>query len=405
MALYAYQAFLKDGKKINGTIDAPSLQSAKEQLSRQGIYPIAIHLSAPEATTSWWQRLFAKRATIKDKILFTRQLAVLLKSGVPLLQALELLTEQFEGALKTMLIAIKDEVKEGISFADALKKYPKVFDTIYVQLVRAGEASGKLEIILQRLTDYLERRAEIKKRIRSALTGPIIQLLVAVLVVSILLIKVVPSMAQNFVSAGATLPWATQVLMSISTLFTSYYYIVFGIVLLIIGTIWFVKRQPAGRRLIDTITLKLPIIGYFARANAIMQFSYTLGMLIEGGVNLAESLDIVVKIIDNRILADALAQARDKIIKQGKIAQYLKQTNLFPPIAIYLISTGEQSGQLDTMLLTVAKNYEDELSEYADSLSALIGPILLIIMAVIVGFIILALMLPMVQMGGLVERL
>lgn len=405
MALYVYQAFSKDGKKITGTIDAPTLQSAKEQLSRQGIYPITVTVSSQEAVLPWWKRFFAKKVTTKDKILFTRQLAVLLRSGVQLLQALELLTEQFEGSIKAMLVKIKDEVKEGISFADALKKYPQVFDNIYVQLVRAGEASGKLEIILERLTAYLERRAEIRKRIRSALTGPIIQLVVAVLVVSILIIKVVPAMASSFVAAGAALPFPTQVLLSISAIFTQYYVIVLIILVILIAGILYWKSTPQGARVIDKVKLKLPIIGYFSRTNAVVQFAYTLGMLIESGVNLAESLDIVVNIIDNRILADSLREARDKIIKQGKIAQYLKQTNLFPPIAIYLISTGEQSGKLDVMLLTVAKNYEEELGEYADTLSSLIGPILLIFMAVIVGFIVLALMLPMIQLGGLAERI
>ncbi len=405
MALYSYQAFSKDGKKITGTIDAPSLQSAKELLSKQGIYPIAVSLSSQEAAFPWWKRLFAKKITIKEKILFTRQLAVLLKSGVPLLQALELLTEQFEGSLKTILVTIKDEVKEGISFADALKKYPKVFDNIYVQLVRAGEASGKLELILERLTSYMERRAEIRKRVRAALTGPVIQLAVAVLVISVLLIKVVPSMTANFAAAGAELPLPTKILLAISSVFTDYYlFVIIGLILTGAAFLYW-KSTEAGARMIDQIKLKLPIIGYFARTNAIVQFCNTLGMLLEGGVNLAESLDIVVNIIDNRVLASALREARDKIIKQGKIAQYLRQTNIFPPIASYLISTGEQSGQLDFMLLTVAKNYEEELGEYADGLSALIGPVLLIVMAFIVGFIVLALMLPMLQMGGLVERL
>lgn len=402
MALYLYQAFSKDGKKVTGTIDAPTLQVAKEQLNRQGIYPISITLGTQEAALPWWKRLFAKNITIKEKILFTRQLAVLLKSGVPLLQALELLIEQFEGNIRNMLIAIKDDVKEGISFADALKKYPKAFDNIYVQLVRAGEASGKLEVILERLTAYLERRQEIRKRIRSALTGPIIQLVVAVVVVSVLLIFVVPTMAENFATQGKELPISTEILLGISTLFTHYYmYVIIFLVLAYLAFRYW-KSTPTGARTIDQIKLKLPIIGYFTRLNAIVQFCYTLGMLLEGGVNLAESLDIVVNIIDNRVLADALREARDKIIKQGKIAQYLKQTNLFPPIAIYLISTGEQSGQLDTMLLTVAKNYEEDLGEYADSLAAKIGPALLILMAVIIGFIIIALMLPMIDQVGFI---
>jgi len=400
MALFVYQAYSKDGKKITGTIDAPSLQLAKEQLSKQGIYPISLAPGTPESAIPWYKRLFTKRITAKEKILFTKQLAVLLKSGVPLLQALELLIEQFEGTLRIMLVSIKDEVKEGISFADALKKYPKVFDNIYVQLVRAGEASGKLEVILERLTAYLERRAAIAKRIRSALMGPIIQLIVAVAVVSILLIFVVPSMAENFASQGKELPLSTEILLAISSIFTKYYWVVALLLIAIIIGWRYWKSTPTGARTLDAIILRLPIIGYFARMNAIVQFCYTLGMLIEGGVNLAQALDIVVNIIDNRVLADALSEARDKIIKQGKIAQYLKQTNIFPPIAIYLISTGEQSGQLDFMLLTVAKNYEEDLGEYADSLSAKLGPTLLIVMAVIVGFIIIALMLPMIEQAN-----
>ena len=403
MALFSYQAFSKDGKKITGTVDAPSLQSAKEQLSKQGIYPISVTSSSLEAAVPWYKRIFQKKITIKDKILFTKQLAVLLKSGVPLLQALELLIEQFEGSLRTILVQIKDEVKEGTSFADALKRYPKVFDNIYVQLVRAGEASGKLEMILERLTVFMERRAEIRKRVRSALTGPIIQLVMAVLVVSAMMIFVVPTMAENFAESGKELPLPTAILLSISRLFTRYYLIVIILLILAVVGYRYWKSTPSGARTIDQIKLKLPIIGYFTRTNAIVQFCYTLGMLLEGGVNLAESLDIVVNIIDNRVLADALREARDKIIKQGKIAQYLKQTGIFPPIATYLISTGEQTGQLDKMLLTVAQNYEEELSDYADSLSAKIGPVLLIVMALIVGFIVVALMLPMTRMGDTLE--
>lgn len=404
MALYVYQAFSKDGKKITGTIDAPTIQSAKEQLSKQGIYPIAVTLSSPEAALPWYKRSFTKNITPKEKILFTKQLSVLLKSGVPLLQALELLTEQFEGSLKTMLVNIKDEVKEGISFADALKKYPKAFDNIYVQLVRAGEASGKLEIILDRLTAYLERRAEIRKRVRSALTGPVIQMVVAAIVIIVMLYFVVPSMAESFAEAGQELPLPTKMLLALSSIFTGYLWLIALIFLIAYLAFRWWKSTPSGAYSLDKFKLKLPIFGYFAKTNAIVQFSYTLGMLLEGGVNLAESLDIVVNIIDNKVLAQELREARDKIIKQGKIAQYLKQTGIFPPIATYLISTGEQTGQLDTMLLTVAKNYEDELGEYADSLSAKLGPILLIVMAVVVGFIVISLMLPMIQRAMMIQE-
>lgn len=399
MALFSYHAFSKDGKKITGVVDASTMQAAREQLSRQGIYTISITPTSQEAALPWYKRLFSPSIKPKEKILFTKQLVVLLKSGIPLLQALELLIEQFEGSLRTMLVAIKDDVKEGTSFADALKKYPKVFDNIYVQLVRAGEASGKLEVILERLTAYLERREELRKKIKSALQGPIMQMIVAVLVVAVMLIYVVPTMSESFASENKELPGSTKFLLALSSIFQKYYLLLIGIIILAVVAFRYWKKTPAGARAWDAFVLRLPIVGDFARNNAIVQFCYTLGLLLEGGVNLAEALDIVVSIVDNRVLADALREARDKIIKQGKIAQYLKQTGLFPPIAIYLISTGEQSGQLDTMLLTVAKNYEEEVKEKADTLSSRIGPILLIGMAVVVGFIVISIMSPMLGYG------
>lgn len=398
MALYFYRAFSREGKKVSGYIDASSTVAVKEQLTRQGFFPISITAAKEEVKRRWWQRFFARGITTKDKILFTRQLAVLLKAGVPLVQALELLTEQFTGQLRSILVTVKDDIKGGKSFADSLKKYPKVFPSIYVQLVRAGEAAGNLEIILERLTDYMERQEELKKRVRSALMMPIIQLTVAMLVVGFLMIKVVPQMTETFVKRKMELPATTKLLLQISY-FIRYYYLplIIVFIIIILGFAYW-RTTVAGAHIMDQLKLKIPIVSYFSRMNAIVQFSQTLGMLLESGVNLSESLDIVVKIIDNRILADALKKARDKIIKQGKIAQYLKQTGIFPPIATYMISTGEETGQLDLMLLTVAKNYEEDLREYADRLTAQLGPILLITMALVVGFIVLSVAQPMVLM-------
>ncbi|MFI5332709.1 MAG: type II secretion system F family protein [Candidatus Babeliales bacterium] len=401
MALYLYQAFSKDGKKVTGYLDASSVQGVRDQLAKQGLFPTAILLAPTENRQSWWQWLSTRGISVKDKILFTRQLAILLKSGVPLLQAIELLIEQFTGTLHTVLIQIKDSIKEGQSLADALKRYPNIFDSIYVQLVRAGEASGKLEVILDRLTSYLERREALARKIKDATREPIIQLIVAGIVVSGLLTYVIPQMAENFASSGKELPVSTQLLLSISGFITGHYIILIGLIIISVLSFRYWKSTPSGQLTIDRIRLRLPIIGYFTRTNAVIQFSYTLGMLIEGGVNLAEALDIVCNIIDNRVLADALREARDKIIKQGKITQYLKQTNMFPPMATYLIGTGEESGQLDTMLLTVARTYEEDLAEAADGLTAKLGPLLLIVMAVIVGFIIISIAVPMVQQGDI----
>ncbi len=398
MALYFYRAFSREGKKVSGYIDASSIASVKEQLTKQGIFPVSITPAAEEVRGRWWQRLFERGVSVKEKILFTQQLAVLLKAGIPLMQSLELLSEQFTGRLRSILVTVKDDIKGGKSFADSLKKYPRVFSSIYVQLVRAGEAAGNLEVILERLTTYMERQEELRKRVRSALMMPIIQLTVAAFVVGFLMIKVVPQMTETFVKRKMELPWTTGMLLSISQFLQNYYFPVVVIFILIILGFAYWRTTTAGARIIDQLKLKIPIIKYFAQMNAITQFCQTLGMLLESGVHLSESLDIVVKVINNRVLADTLEKARDKIIKQGKIAQYLKQTGIFPPIATYMISTGEESGQLDLMLLTVAKNYEEDLREYADRLTAQLGPILLIVMALVVGFIVLSIAQPMVLM-------
>lgn len=399
MALYSYRAFTKAGKQISGNIDASSQQEVKDRLLQQGTYPISIELARGGARGNWLSQLFAGGIKPKDRILFTKQLAVLLKSGIPLLQAVELLIDQMSGNLRQILITVKDDLKEGSSFADALKKYPKAFDNIYIQLVRAGEASGKLEVILERLTGFLERKEEMRSRISSALSYPLIQLAVAALVVGVMLIWVVPNMIESFAESGQKLPGATKLLISISDFLTGHYLVLLLITITLFFGYKYWSATASGKRALDTVKLRIPIIRYFSRTGAVVQFSQTLGMLIESGVNLSEALDIVVQITSNSILKDALNAARDKIIKQGKIAQYLSETKLFPPIAIYLIKTGEQSGQLDFMLLTVAQNYEEDLKEAADGLASKISPILLLLMAFIVGFIVIAIALPIMKMG------
>lgn len=404
MALYMYQAFSRDGKKVKGQLDAPSSGGARELLQRKGLLPISIEPAAQAAQKeSFFQRIFAGSVSLKDKILFTKQLAVLLKSGIPLLASVELLQDQFEGKLHRILVTLKDGLKEGQSLADGMNQFPYVFENIYVQLVRAGEASGRLEVILERLTQFLERRDEIQKKISSAAQGPIIQILMTSVVVIVLMTSVVPQLAGTFTAQGASLPLPTLILMTISEFLINQYLLL----LMIFGfsTTFFIywSHTPSGALMIDRIKLRLPIIKLFTRVGAIVQFSKTLGMLLEGGVNLSRALDIVCNIVDNRVLKAALEEAREKIIKEGKISQYLKQTGIFPPMATYLIRTGEESGTLDSMLLSVGKTYEEELEELANTLASLLNPIMNIIMYIVVGFVVFAVALPMMQMGSLVQ--
>lgn len=404
MALYFYQAFSKQGKKLKGYVDAQSTQNAREQLNKMGIFPTHIESVTTENAVPWYKRIFQRRVSLKDKIFFTKQFAVLLRAGVPLLQALELLSEQTEGRLKSIVISLRDNIKEGMSLATAMEEFPNVFDNIYIQLVRAGEASGKLEVILERLTDFLLRQEELRGKVRGALMYPAIQLAVVFLVVAVLLTTVVPQISSTFEKQNFALPLTTRILLAMSNFVLNRYILLIAIIAAIVGLFLFYRSTQSGRYTIDRIKLKLPIIGYFTRMSAIVQFSRTLGMLLEGGVNLSEALNIVTQIVDNQVLVQQLNQAKENIIKQGKIAQYLKQTGIFPSLAIYLINTGEQSGQLDTMLLAVAKQYETELAEYADTLSALLGPIMLLVMGSIVGFVVAAIAMPLMQMGEMAEK-
>lgn len=406
MPLFYYQALSKQGKRISGQLDASTIVGAREQLVKMGLYPVKIETKAAEAASEpFYKRLFRRGVSLKDRIFFTKQLAVLLRAGVPLVQALDLLIEQTEGRLKNIVIALRDGIREGRSLGDGLAKFPQAFDSIYVQLVRAGEATGKLEVILERLTDFLERREEIRKKVRGALRYPIFQLIIIGLVVIGLLTFVIPQIATVFQGQNIPLPLPTRIMIGASDFIRNHYIILILVLISLIFLFRFWKSTLSGAYTLDRWKLKLPIIGYFSRMSAIVQFSRTLGMLVEGGVNLAESLNIVVKIIDNKVLASALERARENIIKQGKIAQYLKETHLFPPVAIYLINTGEQSGQLDQMLLSVARYYEDEVRERADALTSLLGPIMLVVMFIVVGFVITAVLLPIQNLTNVVETL
>lgn len=406
MALYYYKALTKEGNKVSGTLDAPSITQVREALVRRGLYPVSIAASQEGSTIyKFFRDFFQKSFDNKDLIFFTKQLSVLLKAGVPLLQALELLVEQTEGQLRTIVIELKDDIKEGKALAEGLSKYPKIFSTTYVQLVKAGEASGKLEVILDRLTGYIERTQELKKKIRGALTMPAIQLTIALAVVVLLLAVVVPTISGTFSSLKMELPLATRFLMGLSTLMINYYIIILGLVGALVGGFFAWKSTAAGARLWDTFILKVPIAGYFARMGAVVQFSSTLGMLLEAGVNLAEALTIVTSIVKNKILVDKLQQARDSIIKQGKISEYLKETGMFPAVAIYLIRTGQESGTLADMLLQVGSYYDVEVTEYADGLVEKITPVTTMIMGLIVGFVVMAIAGPLLNMNkGLAEN-
>ncbi|MBM3893932.1 type II secretion system F family protein, partial [Candidatus Dependentiae bacterium] len=402
MPLYQYESLNRRGVRVKGTIDASTMQVAKETLQGQGLMPISLTEVGAEGGGGFTlARLFEKPIEAKTVILFTKQLAVLLKSGVPLLQAIELLTEQFDGRFRRMLIAIKDGLKSGESFAKELARYPKVFPNVYIQLVKAGEASGKLDYILLRLTDYLAGTEETKKQIKKAVRYPIAMMGVALAVIVGMLTKMVPSMRGIFDQGGKALPGPTQFLVDCSDFMLNHYVVLSGIFFLLAVSFVYWRSTPQGKYQLDSLFLRFPPTAYFSRTKVVVQFSKTLGMLLESGVNLPEALDIVCNIVDNKVLTGKLREAQDKIIKEGKIARYLKETAIFPNIASYMISTGEQSGQLAQMLTTVGNDYDVELKEYTEALTGAITPVMTFILVGIIGFTMMAIMLPIMSMGDL----
>jgi len=402
MPLYKYDSFNRRGSKVKGTIEASTLQGAKQMLRGQGLMPTkVVEVAAGAAGVSFFASLFEKPIETKTVILFTKQLAVLLRSGVPLLQAFELMAEQFEGKFKRVLVSVKDGLKSGEALAKELGKYPKIFTNVYVQLVRAGEASGKLDSILNRLTEFLEREELTRKKIKKAMSYPIMMLSFAVLVVVGLLTVLVPKLTGVFAKMKKALPWPTQILVIASDFILNHFVLLSGGIVVVIVLFSYWKSTPKGKYKFDELLLKFPLTAYFSRTKAVVQFSKTLGLLIESGVNLAEALDIVCSIVENEVLVSKLREARDKIVKEGKIAKSLKETGMFPKIASYMISTGEESGKLGEMLLTVGNDYDVELMEITDGITAKITPIMTIVMGAVVGFIIISIFLPIMEMGNM----
>jgi type II secretory pathway component PulF len=405
MAFFLYQAFSKDGRKVGGVVEANSQQIVRDQLLAKNLYVVSVTVQTDDNSPAGFiQRFFEPAVTLKDKIFFTKQLAVLIKSGIALADALELMVDQSPKYMHKMLSKMCDGLKEGTGFAQVLSMYPKSFPPLYVQLVRAGEASGQMEKILLRLAAFLEEQEEFNKAVAGAVRGPFIQLGLIFVIAGFLLTLIVPKITGVLSSMGGkALPTITRVVMGMSDALINHYPIVIGVVLLIIVIYKAWQQTRSGRLFTDNLKLKVPVVRHFTRTTAVVQFSQTLGLLLESGVNIAEALDIVVQIVSNQILIDALKTAKDNIIKQGRVTEYLKRTNLFSAVDIHLIGTGEQSGALDSMLIQVGNYNQDDLRQFAQGLTALLNPISMVILTAVVGTIIFAVMAPLMDMSSMMS--
>jgi type II secretory pathway component PulF len=404
MAFFVYQAFSKEGKKVSGIIEAKNLQVAKTELVKTGFYPIMVTLNSGKGSESFLHAIanyFSSPVSIKDNIFFTRQLAMLLKSGIALAESLNLMVDQTPAYMRPMVQSMRDDLKQGESFATVLARYPKSFSNLYIQLVKAGEASGQMEKVLLRIADFLEDEQEFDKTVSGALQGPLIQLFLVIAVAMALLTVIVPKLMDVITSLGnKELPLLTQIVIGASDFIVNHYLIltVSIVSIVIIFMAW--KQSAWGRYIFDVAKLKIPLVSYFTRTIAVVQFSQTLGLLLESGVNIAEALHIVVQIVDNQVLVKMLTSAQENILKEGRVSDYLKKTGLFSMVDIHLINTGEQSGTLDVMLIQVGKYNQEDLKEYSSNLTAILNPLATVLLAVVVGVILFAVMGPIMEISN-----
>lgn len=405
MAVYEYKALDASGNSVSGIVDADTAKEARQKLRMQNLYTtsVAEAEAAVTLTTEVKVRQVFKRIKRKDIAGTTRQLATLLRSGMPLVQSLSAITEQLEGhPLQKVVLEIREKVNSGASFADALADHPRLFSDLYVGMVRAGESAGALETILQRLADYLEKSEKQRNRIRSVMVYPVVMVFVGGAVLTFLMTYVVPTLTRLFVEMGRDLPLPTRILIGISSFVKSYKMLVVlaGLAAGVVALKLHIQKER-GRFRYDSFRLKLPVLGPLVRKSCMVRFARTLGTLVAGGVPLLQAMEIVRDVVGNAVIGKVLDEAKENIARGQTIADPLKESRQFPPIVTHMIAVGEASGNLEEMLFNVAEAYEDEVETAISGLTSLLEPIIIIIMGVIVGFIVLSILLPIFDMNKL----
>lgn len=386
---------------MTGEIEAPNEAFVIAQLRRQQIVPVKIKNKPRDLGL----RIPGRKGKVsrRDLAIFTRQFATMIDAGLPLVQCLDILGMQQENqAFKQVILKVKEDVESGSTFADALEKHPKVFDELFVNLVSAGEVGGILDTILARLAAYIEKAMKLAKQVKSAMVYPSTILAVAVIVTTVLLLYVIPIFGQMFQDFGAALPAPTLIVLAISA-YTRKYFLL-GLVLIIVLVLafrWYYK-QEGGRRRIDRFLLRVPIFGDLLRKIAVARFSRTLGTMVSSGVPILESMDIVAKSAGNKIIEEAIVKARASISEGKTISEPLAESKVFPIMVTQMVSVGEATGALDTMLNKIADFYDDEVDAAVGALTSLLEPMLMIFLGVVIGGLVIAMYLPIFKLAGVV---
>ena len=407
MPVYEYKAFDKKGASKTGVMDAGSISVVREKLRSSNRFPVSIKelntLHAQKQPKHFFSLPRFSRIKQKEVAIMTRQLATLLSAGFPLVSAMDsLITQTRAHAFKKVLSQIKDFIVEGNSFAKALALYPDTFSPLYLNMVRAGETSGTLEIVLERLADITEKQQALIGRIRSALAYPVLMFFVGSLVLFLLMAYIVPNITAIFTDMDQTLPAITRLLITTSTFFKSYWWMMAIVAAGLAMAAHSIKKTKKGRFYVDKTKLLMPLVGVISKKLAVSRFAGTLGSLLDNGVPMLSALEIVKNIAGNVLIANAIEDAAKEVEKGQGLGAALSASTVMPHLSIQMIQVGEQSGSLESMLNKIADIFENEAESSIMSMTSMLEPLMILFMGIIVFFIVLSILLPIFEMNQLV---
>jgi len=403
MGKFAWEGKARTGKVQKGVMEAPDAGAVTAALRRQGIMPSSVKERGKGLDMEIKIPGFEPKITTKDLVVFTRQFATMIDAGLPLVQCLDILSRQQDNkTFKNILLQVKESVESGSTFAESLKKHPKAFDELYVNLVAAGEVGGILDTILNRLAAYIEKALKLKKQVKSAMTYPTTIIGIALVVISVILVFVIPAFEKMFADFGGSLPLPTQIVINMSNFVQDYILVIIGAIVFAIFAFKKIYATQKGRERIDDIALKLPVFGILIRKVAVAKFTRTLGTMISSGVPILDGLEIVAKTAGNKTVEKAIYRVRQSISEGKTIAEPLEKSGVFPPMVCQMIAVGEQSGAIDTMLNKIADFYDDEVDDAVGNLTAMMEPLLMLFLGTTVGGLVIAMYLPIFKLAGTV---
>jgi type IV pilus assembly protein PilC len=399
MPAFTYTARALNGDLRTATIDAPSRDEVIAQLRRQRLNVVKIDEASQAA-----KKKSGGKISMRDIVIFTRQFSTMINAGLPLVQALDILAKQSENkALKDVTRAVVFDVESGHTVADALRKHPKAFSDLYVNMVAAGEAGGILDTILMRLATFMEKNDALVRKVKGAMIYPGVITSVAAIAIIVLLVFVIPVFEKMFASVGMALPLPTRVVIGASQFLQNYWWAVIAALVALVYSVKKYYETPDGKLAIDRALLKAPVLGDVLRKSAVSRFTRTLGTLIGSGVSILDGLEITAKTAGNRVIQDAIMESRTSIAGGETISAPLQKSQVFPPMVISMIAVGEQTGGLDEMLSKIADFYDEEVDAAVSGLLALMEPVMIVFLGVVVGGMVVAMYLPIFDMINAVQ--